>query len=136
MYSLKEGSRFEDFALMEALSEIIQTVSKTTEDIASLLKMLVLFDHEEQAAPLQTNFQQLITTIESSTSIIWPPEEISNNLGQLSQVTGPGATVNSIIAAMRSDQNTTLNKPKDEPERPKPPTVKIATNWKLEQLQS
>jgi len=23
----------------------------------------------------------------------------------------------------------------DEPERPKPPNVKIATNWKLEQLQ-
>ena len=30
MYSLKEGSRFEDFALMEALSEIIQTVNKST----------------------------------------------------------------------------------------------------------
>lgn len=30
MYSLKEGSRFEDFALMEALSEIIQTMNKST----------------------------------------------------------------------------------------------------------
>lgn len=30
MYSLKEGSRFEDLALMEALSDIIQTVHKTT----------------------------------------------------------------------------------------------------------
>lgn len=30
MYSLKEGSKFEDFALMEALSEMTQTVSKST----------------------------------------------------------------------------------------------------------
>ncbi|KAJ7339625.1 hypothetical protein OS493_006030 [Desmophyllum pertusum] len=135
MYSLKEGSRFEDFALMEALSDIIQTVSKSTEDVASLLKMLVLFDHEEQAALLQTNFHQLITTIEPSIDIIWPPEETSSNLNQVSQVTGPGATVNSIIAAMRGDQSTASFKPKDEPERPKPPAVKIATNWKLEQLQ-
>ncbi|XP_078368242.1 elongator complex protein 1-like isoform X2 [Oculina patagonica] len=136
MYSLKEGSRFEDFALMEALSEIIQTVNKSTEDVASLLKMLVLFDHEEQAALLQTNFQQLITSIETSMNIIWPPEETTSNVNHVSQVTGPGATVNSIIAAMRGDQSTTSYKPKDEPERPKPPAVKIATNWKLEQLQS
>lgn len=136
MYSLKEGSRFEDFALMEALSEIIQTVHKTTDDVASLLKVLILFDREENAAVLQTNFQKLILMIESSTGAIWPPEESSSNLSQASQLTGPGATVNSIIAAMRSDQSTTLNRPKDEPQRPKPPTFKIATNWKLDQLLS
>lgn len=136
MYSLKEGSRFEDFALMEALSEIIQTVHKTTDDVASLLKVLILFDREENAAVLQTNFQKLILMIESSTGAIWPPEESSSNLSQASQLTGPGSTVNSIIAAMRSDQSTTLNRPKDEPQRPKPPTFKIATNWKLDQLLS
>ncbi|XP_020621181.1 elongator complex protein 1-like isoform X1 [Orbicella faveolata] len=135
MYSLKEGSKFEDFALMEALSDITQAVSKSTDDVAALLKMLVLFDHEEQAALLQTNFQQLIATIETSIAIVWPPEETSSNVNHVSQVMGPGATVNSIIAAMRSDQSTTSNKTKDEPERPKPPNVKIATNWKLEQLQ-
>ena len=30
MYSLKEGSKFEDFALMEALSDLTQAVSKST----------------------------------------------------------------------------------------------------------
>ena len=30
MYSLKEGSRFEDFALMKALSDIIEAVNKST----------------------------------------------------------------------------------------------------------
>ena len=48
--------------------------------------MMVLFDHEEQAALLQTNFQQLITTIEQSINIIWPPEEASVNQAQVSQV--------------------------------------------------
>lgn len=121
---------------MKALSDIIQSVNKSTEDVASLLKMMVLFDHEEQAGLLQTNFQQLITTIEQSMNIIWPPEEASVNQAQISQVTGPGATVNSIIAALRSDQNNASFKPKDEPQMPKPPVVKIPTCWKLEQLQS
>ena len=47
---------------------------------------MVLFDHEEQAGLLQTNFQQLITTIEQSINIIWPPEEASVNQAQVSQV--------------------------------------------------
>ena len=53
---------------------------------------MVLFDHEEQAGLLQTNFQQLITTIEQSINIIWPPEEASVNQAQVSQV----GTVNSL----------------------------------------
>ena len=57
-----------------------------TEDVAALLKMLVLFDDEEQAALLQTNFQQLIATIETSINIVWPPEETSNNVDHVSQV--------------------------------------------------
>lgn len=121
---------------MEALSEIIQTVHKTTDDVASLLKMLILFDREENAAVLQTNYEKLILMIESSTGVIWPLEESSSNLSLTSQLTGPGATVNSIIAAMRGGQGTTSNRPKDEPQRPKPPTFKIATNWKLGQLLS
>ena len=48
--------------------------------------MMVLFDHEEQAGLLQTNFEQLITTIEQSITIIWPPEEASVNHAQISQV--------------------------------------------------
>ena len=57
-----------------------------TDDVAELLKLLVLFDQEEKAALLQSNFQQLITTIEASINIIWPPEETSNNANHVSQV--------------------------------------------------
>ena len=62
------------------------TVIRFADDVAALLKMLVVFDKEEQAALLQTNFQQLITTIETSINIIWPPEETSNNVNHVSQV--------------------------------------------------
>ena len=41
--------------------------------------MLVLFDYEEQAACLQTSYQRLITTIEKSINLIWPPDETSVN---------------------------------------------------------
>ena len=63
-----------------------QTVIRFTEDIAALLKMLVLYDQEKQAGLLQTNFQQLITTIETSMNIVWPPEETSSNVNHVSQV--------------------------------------------------
>ncbi|XP_068740348.1 elongator complex protein 1-like [Montipora capricornis] len=136
MYSLKEGSRFEDLALMKALSDIIQTLHKSTEDVSSLLKMMVLFHNEEQAANLQTNFDKLLTLVEKSTGIIWPSEDTSGYQDQASQATGPGATVNSIIAAMRSGEHCAASmKRQDAPERPPPPSVKISAGWKLDQLQ-
>ena len=54
--------------------------------MASLLKMLVLFDHAGQAAVLQNSFEKLISMIESSIGVIWPPEESSSNSSQVSQV--------------------------------------------------
>ena len=113
MYSLKEGSQFEDLALMKALSEIIQTLQKSTgafiscvqtswsflnvwlfwpylcsilDDVGSLLKMMILFDNEEEARILQRNFEQLILMVEKSLSIIWPPEDTTGYQAHASQV--------------------------------------------------
>lgn len=112
MYSLKEGSQFEDLALMKALSEIIQTLHKSTgafisciqswsflnvwllwlflcsilDDVGSLLKMMILFNNEEEARILQTNFEQLILMVEKSLSIIWPPEDTTGYQAHVSQV--------------------------------------------------
>lgn len=61
-------------------------ITSFADDMASLLKMLVLFDHAEQATVLQTNFEKLISMIESSIGVIWPPEESSTNSSQVSQV--------------------------------------------------
>lgn len=48
--------------------------------------MLVLFDHEEKAGILQNNFEELIATIEKSTNVIWPPDEMATCQAQVSQV--------------------------------------------------
>ena len=61
-------------------------ITSFADDMASLLKMLVLFDHVGQAAVLQTNFEKLISMIESSIGIIWPPDESSSNSSQVFQV--------------------------------------------------
>lgn len=61
-------------------------ITSFADDMASLLKMLVLFDHAGQAAVLQTNFEKLISMLESSIGVIWPPEESSTNSSQVSQV--------------------------------------------------
>ena len=61
-------------------------LTRFADDVGSLLKMMVLYDREEQAVLLQSSFQQLIATIETSTNIIWPPEETSNSQTQVSQV--------------------------------------------------
>jgi len=68
------------------LGIVFLIVIRFTEDVEALLKMMVLFDHEEQAALLQTNFQQLVTTIETSINTIWPPEETPINVNPVSQV--------------------------------------------------
>ena len=68
-------------------------IASFADDVASLLKVLILFDREENAAVLQTNFQKLILMIESSTGAIWPPEESSSNLSQASQVLSAKLTI-------------------------------------------
>lgn len=79
---------------------------------------MVLFDHEEQAGLLQTNFEQLITTIEQSITIIWPPEDASVNHAQISQVgTKYGTARNSkkfLLKRERYNLDTTYNEKSKE----------------------
>merc|ERR1712173_549700 len=53
-YKLREGSKHEDYALQEALSEIITTADKMKEEIGGLLKILIFYFEEEKAVHLQT----------------------------------------------------------------------------------
>jgi len=86
-YPHQDDEQDELLVLIYIVCELdFSNVIRFADDVAALLKMLVLFDHEEQAALLQTNFQQLITTIETSINIIWPPEETSDNVNHVSQV--------------------------------------------------
>uniref|UniRef100_A0A8C3Y2M8 Elongator complex protein 1 n=1 Tax=Catharus ustulatus TaxID=91951 RepID=A0A8C3Y2M8_CATUS len=94
-YSLKEGSPFEDIALLEVLGESVRAV-ETVKEIHILLKQLVLFGYDEQAGALQQVLEEVLQLMETSVPEIWTPDlqQSSVNL-----VLGPNSTANSIMAA-------------------------------------
>ncbi|XP_013379508.1 elongator complex protein 1 [Lingula anatina] len=127
-WSLKEGSAHEDLALVEALSNYITCTEQMKDEIKSLLHMLVMFDYEDQASKLQKNFDQLLQLIERSIPTIWDGSmEGTNQTSQL--ITGPDATVNSILQSMQQERQ-----PRDEPQLGShlriPPTINKNKNWK------
>uniref|UniRef100_A0AAY4D1C0 Elongator complex protein 1 n=1 Tax=Denticeps clupeoides TaxID=299321 RepID=A0AAY4D1C0_9TELE len=69
--SLKEGSPFEDVALLHALSQIIQISDKMREEVHSLLEALVLFHYDAQAGALQREYSELLQLMETSVPLIW-----------------------------------------------------------------
>ncbi|NWR39395.1 ELP1 protein, partial [Tachuris rubrigastra] len=95
-YSLKEGSPFEDIALLEVLGENVRAVESVKGDIHILLKQLVLFGYDEQAGALQQVLEEVLQLMETSIPEIWTPDlqQSSVNLAL-----GPNSTANSIMAA-------------------------------------
>uniref|UniRef100_A0A8B9PHM8 Elongator complex protein 1 n=1 Tax=Apteryx owenii TaxID=8824 RepID=A0A8B9PHM8_APTOW len=102
-YSLKEGSPFEDVALLEALGENVRAV-ETVKDIHILLKQLVLFGYDEQAGELQRVLEDILHLMETSLPEIWSPELRQSSLNP---VLGPNSTANSIMAAYQQKRMVT-----------------------------
>ncbi|OAD52932.1 Elongator complex protein 1 [Eufriesea mexicana] len=71
LLSLKEGSVFEDLALIQTLYQIISNTYKECEDLHVLIQMLVYFDDDEYAAKIQNCMEKLLSIIEKSKSEIW-----------------------------------------------------------------
>uniref|UniRef100_A0A8C1C0V2 Elongator complex protein 1 n=1 Tax=Cyprinus carpio carpio TaxID=630221 RepID=A0A8C1C0V2_CYPCA len=70
-HSLKEGSPFEDIALLNALIQIITIVDKMREEVHSLLKALVLFQSDGAASSLQRDYGELLQLMETALPEIW-----------------------------------------------------------------
>ncbi|KAI4589464.1 hypothetical protein MJG53_020488 [Ovis ammon polii x Ovis aries] len=70
-HSLKEGSPLEDVALLEALSEVVQGTEKLKDEIGHILKMLFLFEFDEQGRELQKAFEDTLLLMERSLPEIW-----------------------------------------------------------------
>ncbi|XP_041916665.1 elongator complex protein 1 [Alosa sapidissima] len=122
-FSLKEGSPFEETALLHALTHITHTVDKMREEIQGLLKALVLFQYDDQAGTLQRNYSQLLTLMESNIPLIWIP----NNTQTL--VTGPTSTANSITASFQ--QQRVPPTAQQDTEAFTPPKMRTSVKWKL-----
>ncbi|NWX64964.1 ELP1 protein, partial [Promerops cafer] len=95
-YSLKEGSPFEDIALLEVLGESVRAVETVKGEIHILLKQLVLFGYDEKAGALQQVLEEVLQLMETSVPEIWTPDLQQSSV---SLVLGPNSTANSIMAA-------------------------------------
>ncbi|KAI1239808.1 hypothetical protein IHE44_0011242 [Lamprotornis superbus] len=102
-YSLKEGSPFEDIALLEVLGESVRAVETVKGEIHILLKQLVLFGYDEQAGALQQVLEEVLQLMETSVPEIWTPDLQQSSA---SLVLGPNSTANSIMAAYQQKRMT------------------------------
>ncbi|XP_076170382.1 elongator complex protein 1 isoform X1 [Ptiloglossa arizonensis] len=71
LLSLKEGSAFEDLALIQALHQIISNTYKEKDNLFALIQMLMYFDDDEYAEKIQNHMEQFLHYIEKSKSEIW-----------------------------------------------------------------
>ena len=129
-YKLREGSKHEDFALKEALSEIVTSADKLKEDVSGLLKILVFYFEEEKASKLQTIFVDLLDMIEKNMKEIWKPENSASQPD--GTVYGPHATVQSILDQRLNAPQKTDNGA-DEPKSVEP-TIRPNIHWKIHLL--
>ncbi|KAI5100646.1 elongator complex protein 1 [Silurus meridionalis] len=124
-HSLKEGSPFEDIALLHAIIQIIHIVDKMREEIHSLLKALVLFQYDNLASSLQSEYSELLQLIDTGIPEIWH-EGLQQNQ---TPVTGPTSTANSIMASFQQPRPTTASQ--QDSEILVPPKMRQSVTWKL-----
>ncbi|KAM4637762.1 elongator complex protein 1 isoform 2-T2 [Amazona ochrocephala] len=129
-YSLKEGSPFEDIALLEVLGENVRAVETVKGDIHILLKQLVLFGYNEQAGTLQQALEEILQLMETSIPEIWTPDLQQSSVNP---VLGPSSTANSIMAAYQ--QKRMVTPVVQDPELLIPPKLNKNLQWKLHLLQ-
>eukprot|EP01135_Chromosphaera_perkinsii_P003469 Nk52_evm7s244 gene=Nk52_evmTU7s244 len=138
MHSLKEGSPFEEEALLEALKGIVEMAQKIVPDISPLVEVLVFFGKRKPADELQKNMQSLLDTIQSRMATIWPPQPVEQTL----PASGPHATANSLAEAYRSQSGSLRSLESSAisdsrtvvPPSPKAPLFKVDDSWKMQKL--
>ncbi|XP_064032731.1 elongator complex protein 1 [Pogoniulus pusillus] len=128
-YSLKEGSPFEDVALLEALGKNVRAVETVKGDIHTLLKQLVLFGYDEQAEALHQVLEEVLQLMEISIPEIWTADLQQS---YTNPVLGPNSTANSIMAACQ--QRRMVTPAIQDPELLIPPKISKNLQWKLHLL--
>lgn len=127
-HSLKEGHPLENLALLEALSELVQGTEKLKDEIHHILKVLFLFEFDEQGRELQKAFEDTLQLMERSLPEIWT---LTHQQNSATPVLGPNSTANSIMASYQQ-QKTSV--PVLDAELFIPPKINKRTQWKLSLL--
>ncbi|VCX30510.1 unnamed protein product [Gulo gulo] len=128
-HSLKEGSPLEDLALLEALSEIVQSTEKLKDEVYHILKVLFLFEFDEEGRGLQKAFEDALQLMERSLPEIWT---LTHQQNSATPVLGPDSTANSIMASYQQ-QKTSV--PVLDAELFIPPKINKKAQWKLSLLE-
>uniref|UniRef100_A0A4W4HKA8 Elongator complex protein 1 n=1 Tax=Electrophorus electricus TaxID=8005 RepID=A0A4W4HKA8_ELEEL len=126
-HSLKEGSPFEDIALLHALIQIIHVTDKMRgkKEIHSLLRALVLFLFDVRASSLQAKYSELLQLIETSIPEIWH-EGLQPGPAP---ITGPNSTTNSITASLQQPRPPLVSQ--QDAEILMPPKMRQSIRWEL-----
>ncbi|KAJ9594733.1 hypothetical protein L9F63_013943, partial [Diploptera punctata] len=99
MLSLKEGSPYEEYALVRELHQLITNAYNTTDEVVGLCRVLLKFEKDKEAADLQKILSSMLRNMDSAKQEIW-----ITDLMQQSQIGyGPDATVNSITARLQTN---------------------------------
>ncbi|XP_076997441.1 elongator complex protein 1 isoform X1 [Tamandua tetradactyla] len=128
-HSLKEGSPLEDLALLEALNEVIQSIEKLKDEIHQILKVLFLFEFDEQARELQKAFEDTLQLMERSIPEIWTRTVQQNST---TPTLGPNSTANSIMTSYQQQKTAA---PVLDSELFIPPKINKSIHWKLSLLE-
>jgi len=92
-YSLREGSRFEEEGLLQALHQLYTHCFAYADEVQSLLCHLTLFRRDALAKQLQDLYNSLCFTLTRNSTKIWVlPESAFPG-------SGPQSTVNSILSS-------------------------------------
>ncbi|KAK3098402.1 hypothetical protein FSP39_019180 [Pinctada imbricata] len=130
-WKLKEGSKYEDFALIAAMSKTITNAENMRGEISSLLQALVQFHYRKEARSLQRLFERFLSQIEKSIPEIWTDE--GDSVSQ-PMTFGPGVTANTIAQAVQGGQKLATQE-KLDPIIKNPPVLKKEIKWKLQVLE-
>ncbi|XP_064474932.1 putative elongator complex protein 1 [Ornithodoros turicata] len=128
-YTLKEGSRFEDLALVVALAEAVSSADKLQEDCGSLLKALAIAGYDSEAKDLQQKFSALLASIGKNIPEVWPPESAA----ETSLPLGPHSSSSIIVEAIQ--KRDVFEHAISDPSLRKPPALRTFINWKLNMLE-
>ena len=69
---------------MEALGEIVSTVDRLQDEVASLLGVLMQFGFTPEGKDTQRTFEKLLSLVKSKMDEIWPPQRREQSLSNLS----------------------------------------------------
>ncbi|ELT93767.1 hypothetical protein CAPTEDRAFT_152268 [Capitella teleta] len=127
LHSLKEGSRFEDLALLEALHLMYTQVDSWTDEVGALIRSLSQFNFTSEAEQLQRLTTDWVQMLRGEIDNIWLTTETTVSPAL---TFGPNSTANAVAEAMQNNGLQTVQAQPTEPLLQKP-ILKIRDSWKL-----